>query len=284
MNPRVFVSHAHADTGVYGLLVGAIDAAGIDRWDVGEISAGGRLADELQAAIAKCDVCVFIATPRSIESRWCLAELGAFWGAGKRVIIFFAVDGLVESDLPPQFQGNLWATTAEAVIAGIHDAPVESSSRVDPLKILDAVPEAVFVKDEDGRYVYCNHAFRRMFGREDLVGMTDLDAFPRDEQAYHFALTDSKAFGRNDKYRFFETVKDHHDAVDKLYLTVKSTFGSDNGPRYVVGVCSDLRSVNEQLIDAFRDHTSAANSAEYKKAKKKFEAGIDHRESNNEGG
>jgi hypothetical protein len=49
---------------------------------------------------------VFIATRTSVSSPWCSAELGAFWGAKKRVLIFLADDSLEDTDLPRQFQGH----------------------------------------------------------------------------------------------------------------------------------------------------------------------------------
>lgn len=66
-------------------------------------------------------MCVFLATTHSLESRWCLAELGAFWGAGKKVIVYLADPAIDQSALPPQFQGNLWTADAEELIKGINE-------------------------------------------------------------------------------------------------------------------------------------------------------------------
>jgi hypothetical protein len=83
------------------------------------MSRGESLADQLRDAIRKCEVCVFIATRRSIESAWCLAELGAFWGAGKRVLVFMGEPDLSDSILPPQFKGDLKVNTAQELIDAI---------------------------------------------------------------------------------------------------------------------------------------------------------------------
>jgi hypothetical protein len=80
------------------------------------MSLGESLADQLQRAIRDCEVCVFLATRRSIESPWCLAELGAFWGAGKKVLLFMADPDLAETTLPPQFKGTLRADTGPRLI------------------------------------------------------------------------------------------------------------------------------------------------------------------------
>ena len=101
MTTRVFISHCHKDKAVYSALCQALDNSGVSRWDVSKLAVGKPLADGLRDAIESCDDCVFVATPRSLESRWCLAELGAFWGAGKRVILFIADPEVSAQELPP---------------------------------------------------------------------------------------------------------------------------------------------------------------------------------------
>ncbi|MEM0895552.1 MAG: toll/interleukin-1 receptor domain-containing protein [Verrucomicrobiota bacterium] len=126
----VFISHSHKDEAVYTPVCLALDGAGIPRWDVSEMSLGESLSDQLRSAIAECDQCVFIATRRSIESQWCLAELGAFWGADKTVIIYLADPDLEETVLPPQFRGNLTANDAYRLIDQIREAQQESYKSV----------------------------------------------------------------------------------------------------------------------------------------------------------
>jgi hypothetical protein len=48
-----------------------------------------------------------------------MAELGAFWGAGKHVIVFLADPEIIEAQLPAQFQGNLWTRDARRVLEAI---------------------------------------------------------------------------------------------------------------------------------------------------------------------
>ncbi len=114
-----FVSHSFKDEAIYTAICLALDAANAERWDTSTMSPGESLADQLRDAIHACEVCVFIATRRSIESPWCLAELGAFWGAGKKVLLFLADPDLADSMLPPQFKGNLRVNTAHELIAAV---------------------------------------------------------------------------------------------------------------------------------------------------------------------
>jgi len=116
---KVFISYSQQDGALYSSLCLALDGSGILRRDVWNLPLGEPLADGLRAAIEECDVCVFLATTRSLESRWCLAELGAFWGAGKKVIGYLADPTIGESALPPQLRGNLWTANATDLVEGI---------------------------------------------------------------------------------------------------------------------------------------------------------------------
>lgn len=64
---------------------------------------GQSLADQL---VRTCEACVFLATKCSVDSAWCMAELGAFWGAGKQVIVSLAEAAVREAQLPVQFPGK----------------------------------------------------------------------------------------------------------------------------------------------------------------------------------
>jgi hypothetical protein len=126
----VFISHSAEDGASYSSLCLALDGAGVHRWDVSKLGAGKPLAQELRAAIDQCDVCVFLATPHSVKSAWCLAELGAFWGAGKPVIVYLCDRTIDESQLPPQFRGILWTADAKQLLASIRETDVSPVRRI----------------------------------------------------------------------------------------------------------------------------------------------------------
>jgi TIR domain-containing protein len=121
-NVPAFISFSAKDEAIYSAVCLALDGAGVERWDHETMSRGDPLADQLRMAISSCEVCAFIATRRSIESQWCLAEVGAFWGAGKRVLLFIADPDLDDSVLPPQFKGNLKVKNASELISSIKAA------------------------------------------------------------------------------------------------------------------------------------------------------------------
>jgi hypothetical protein len=129
-----FISHSFKDEAIYSAICLAIDAAGVPRWDASTMSPGESLAEQLRNAIRECEVCVFIATRRSIESPWCLAELGAFWGANKRVLLFMADPDLGDSMLPPQFKGNLRVNTAQELIRAVGAATKDHVAAIARIK------------------------------------------------------------------------------------------------------------------------------------------------------
>jgi hypothetical protein len=139
-----FISYSLKDEAIYTTVCMALDAAKIERWDRMTMAAGDSLAEQLREAIRDCEVCVFIATRRSIESAWCLAELGAFWGVGKKVLMFMVDADLDDSALPPQFKGTLRVGTAPELIAGVraesesHAAAVANARAETPYRFFDS--------------------------------------------------------------------------------------------------------------------------------------------------
>ena len=129
-----FISHSFKDEAIYSAICLALDGAHVDRWDPATMSAGDSLAGQLRKAILDCEVCIFIATRSSIESPWCLAEIGAFWGSGKTVLVFLADPDLTDSILPPQFKGNLMARNANELIKATKNA-MESRKVKDAIDI-----------------------------------------------------------------------------------------------------------------------------------------------------
>ncbi|MEA2821706.1 MAG: hypothetical protein QOJ86_3710 [Bradyrhizobium sp.] len=122
-----FVSYSFKDRAKFDNVVFALDSAGIDVWNSSEIAAGEPLRDKLRKAIASCTTCVFIATRSSLTSGWCQAELGAFWGAAKPVIVYLEDGDLVGDELPKQFQADKWAATIREVVDSLTRHLTETS-------------------------------------------------------------------------------------------------------------------------------------------------------------
>ena len=122
-----FVSYSFKDKAKFDEVEGALKRAGIVVWSSDEIAAGERLGDRLRQAIASCTACVFIATRNSLTSDWCRAELFAFWGAAKPIVVYLENGDLSSNELPIQFRNDKWATTAQEVADSVTRHRGESS-------------------------------------------------------------------------------------------------------------------------------------------------------------
>jgi hypothetical protein len=112
----VFIRHSGEDENQFLRFKRELEQNNIAVWSPEAMHVGVSLGDQLRRAIEQCELCVFIATKKSLSSQWCMAELGAFWGAGKKVIIYLADPNVTEQELPRQFHGNLWTDDPFRVI------------------------------------------------------------------------------------------------------------------------------------------------------------------------
>jgi TIR domain len=112
----VFISYSTQNENLCKQIRGAFEESGISAWIHTTMIAGDPLSNQLREAINSCRVCVFLATKEAIASGWCLAEIGAFWGAGKEVVVFNEDANFDETSLPPQFRGDLRASSRKKLI------------------------------------------------------------------------------------------------------------------------------------------------------------------------
>ena len=79
------------------------------------VAPGDDLPGNIRRAIEQCCACVFLLTKDSARSAWCSAEVGAFWGVGKKVVVLKCDPDADISDVAPQFLAAKWTeSTAEA--------------------------------------------------------------------------------------------------------------------------------------------------------------------------
>src|SRR5258708_28497227 len=90
----VFVSHSFENKPEFDNIADSLSQAGVQYWNPAEIKAVSSLREQLRLAVEHCAICIFIATHRSLSSSWCGAELGAFSGARKPVIVYLASSSL----------------------------------------------------------------------------------------------------------------------------------------------------------------------------------------------
>lgn len=194
----IFVSHAFDDKDDYLNIADALKAEGIDHFEPDSLIAGHSLQLKLREAIARCSGCIFVATRRSVRSPWCLAELGAFWGADKPVIIYLADHDLSDDDIPPQFKGTLHnrriAKIIEAAV-GVQTAAISAN----PDRAIGAltVPEfSLLIESQLARFATAL-APRDILRDVQLLLLTDLRSDAIDSKKEELRIHLSKLIGMN---------------------------------------------------------------------------------------
>jgi diguanylate cyclase (GGDEF)-like protein/PAS domain S-box-containing protein len=108
-------------------------------------------------------------------------------------------------------------------------------------QLLDAIPNPVFYKDEEGRYLGCNRSFERYLGstREQLLGKSVYDLSPKDLADRYFAA--DKFLLDNPGVQSYEAVVQTADQGRRDVVFYKATFNrSDGKVGGLVGVILDI--------------------------------------------
>jgi PAS domain S-box-containing protein len=75
-------------------------------------------------------------------------------------------------------------------------------------ELIEAIPDMVFLKDLEGRYIGSNHAFARITGksRDEVIGKMDPELFP-EERAEFFHGQDLKVLASEDRIRYEQWIE-----------------------------------------------------------------------------
>jgi len=131
------------------------------------------------------------------------------------------------------------------------------------LHVLNLLPNPVYVKDRQHRWVEANTAFCELLGRtrDELIGKSDYDFSPS-EQADVFWEKDNDVFctkGSNINYEETDNASGRTLWVESR----KSYFKADDGSEYLVGVLTDLTALKArevELAEAERKARAAATA------------------------
>ncbi|MGB5542597.1 MAG: PAS domain S-box protein [Gammaproteobacteria bacterium] len=123
---------------------------------------------------------------------------------------------------------------------------------------IEAIPDIIFVKDSDGRYLQCNPACARFMGRDpaDIIGATDEDLLGA-EIAQEFRLRDQQVVDAGKRVTNEEWVT-YPDGSERLLETTKVPFKDCTGQLGgVLGVSRDITERHlaaEKLAEAEERH------------------------------
>lgn len=116
--------------------------------------------------------------------------------------------------------------------------------------ILEAIPDPVFVKDSDHRFVQVNGALCAMLGQpaEAIIGKADKD-FVAAEEAEVFIARDNLVLETGKEDIFEERFTDNQ-GLTHIFVTRKGLFIDASGGRFIVGVIRDVTADkrNEQRL------------------------------------
>lgn len=120
-------------------------------------------------------------------------------------------------------------------------------------RVIDAIPDPVFVKDRMHRWIAFNAAFTALIGRsrEELLGASDPDFWPADQAAVFWEM-DDQVF-ESGQPNENEEVATGSDDVERTIWTRKYPLRNDAGD--VVGLCgiiSDITALKQRLREAER--------------------------------
>jgi PAS domain S-box-containing protein len=117
--------------------------------------------------------------------------------------------------------------------------------------VIDATPDAIFVKDLDGRYMLVNDAAARFLGRSpaEIVGKHDLELYT-EETARQF-IEDDRQVLKTGLPQAFEGVATGKDGARQAYLVTKGVYRDPDGRILgLFGISHDiteLQAANESL-------------------------------------
>lgn len=131
--------------------------------------------------------------------------------------------------------------------------------------VLDAIPDMVFYKSPDGRYLTANIAFATLVGKtkDGLVGLNDVELFGDTPHAAHFCAIDQRAMRERTVVRLEERVTTPDGKTHELETIKTPCLDAQGTVVGLLGISRDniARKALEQALISAREDALAASQA-----------------------
>jgi PAS domain S-box-containing protein len=141
----------------------------------------------------------------------------------------------------PPARSKTAPTGAASVVATRRVSAVDWATSEHLQSLVDNTTTPIYVKDAAGRYLLINRQYESIFhvNREDFLGRTDADFFPRDV-AHALRENDLEVMRRDEPVEFVESVP-HDDGDVHTYISVKFPLRDEHGrPEGICGISTDI--------------------------------------------
>jgi PAS domain S-box-containing protein len=131
------------------------------------------------------------------------------------------------------------------------DAAMNSETQLRSL--FDAIPDLIWLKDPNGVYLACNHAYERRYGSpsEGIIGKTDFDFVP-EKLAHYYRGKDLAAIEAGQPIVIEQTAKFLSDGYEGLFSVIKTPIKTPDGKLIgVLGIARDI-TASRQAEQALR--------------------------------
>ncbi len=150
------------------------------------------------------------------------------------------------SDTKRRCQIEAASSSSKALAQALGQLVVNSTQDV-LQELLDSIPDLIWLKNNEGTYLFCNSAFERFFGakRDVILGKTDYDFVDR-ELADFFRKNDLRSIENgkpsiNEEWLTFAT-----DGYTGLFETIKSPLINPDGSHLgVLGIARDITKLHD---------------------------------------